>query len=126
MQYSRFCSFFALIAGLLMIFMWLFFIFAGMVPEFAVRPAEITLHLIAEFTTALALAASGILMLRKHLSARWLFPFSTGMLMYTIIVSPGYYIQSGDYIFVLMFGILIVLSFVCLVIHAKALSKKHL
>ncbi|GAI87843.1 unnamed protein product, partial [marine sediment metagenome] len=36
---------------------------------------------------------------------------SMGMLIYTLIVSPGYYIQSGDFIFVAMFAVYIIIAF---------------
>jgi len=47
------------------------------------------------------------------------------MLVYTSIVSSGYYLQSGDLIFVIMFGILIVLSILFLYIHLKFLKDSH-
>jgi len=102
--------------------MWLFFIIAGLVPEFETKPAEIILHLVAEFTTAFVLIASGIVTLRGLYSGKWLYPFSIGMLMYTLIVSPGYYLQSGDYPFVIMFGVLLILSAVFMYIHLKFLK----
>lgn len=120
MSYSKSSSIYSFIVGIMMLCMWLFFIFAGMVPEFDTRPAEIILHLAAEFTTAISLIVSGIVTLKGLPSGKWIYPFSIGMLIYTLIVSPGYYIQSGDYIFVAMFGALIILSFIFLVKHLKA------
>lgn len=119
MSYSKSSSVYSVIVGIMMLCMWLFFIFAGMVPEFDTKPAEIILHLTAEFTTAFALIFSGIVTLKGLPSGKWLYPFSIGMLVYTLIVSPGYYIQSGDYLFVAMFGILIILSIIFLFKHLK-------
>jgi len=119
MSYSKSSSIYSLIVGIMMLCMWLFFIFTGMVPEFDTKPAEIILHLAAEFTTAFALIFSGIVTLKGLPSGKWLYPFSIGMLVYTLIVSPGYYIQSGDYLFVAMFGILIILSIIFLFKHLK-------
>jgi len=112
----RFYSFFAIVVGILMLLMWSFFLFAGMVPELDSRPAEIILHLCAEFSTALALIVAGFLAFKSSGHRKWLYPLSIGMLLYTLIVSPGYYIQSGDYLFVVMFGSLIVLSIVSLIL----------
>ena len=38
------------------------------------------------------------------------FLLSMGMLLYTIIVSPGYFAQLGQWVFVLMFAVLIALT----------------
>jgi len=114
MKYKKACSVYVIVVGILMFAMWSFFLANGMVPELDTRPAEIILHLIAEFSTSLALIIAGILSLRSSSHAKWLYPFSIGMLLYTLIVSPGYYIQSGDFIFVVMFAALIVLSIVFL------------
>ncbi|MDX1357291.1 MAG: hypothetical protein R3232_00520 [Clostridia bacterium] len=119
MSFAKSSSIYALAIGIMMLCMWVFFIIAGMVPEFESRPVEITLHLVAEFATAGALIFSGIIMLRKNPIGKWFYPLSMGMLLYTLVVSPGYYIQSGDYSFVIMFGVLIILSLVFLGIHLK-------
>lgn len=122
MKYAKSSSVYALIVGIMMMCMWLFFIIAGLVPEFETRPAEIILHLIAEFSTAIILIAASIITLKGLKCGTWFYPLSIGMLMYTLIVSPGYYLQSGDLIFVFMFGILIVLSVLFLYIHLKYLK----
>lgn len=119
MGYPKSSSIYSLIVGIMMLCMWLFFIITGMVPEFDTKPTEIILHLFAELTTAVALIISGIVTLKGLPSGKWLFPFSIGMLMYTLIVSPGYYVQSGDYLFVVMFGLLIILSIVFLFKHLR-------
>lgn len=122
MKYARSSSIYALVVGALMFCAWMFFIFAGMVPEFETKPAEIILHLVAEFSTAAVLITSGIIMLKGLNSGKWLYPLSIGMLMYTLIVSPGYYLQSGDYAFVFIFGALLVLSALFLYIHLKQIK----
>ena len=107
MKYRKACSVFSLIIGILMLSMWSFFLVTGNVPELETRTAEIILHLVAEFSTAVLLIISGILLLRASKNAIWVYPLSMGMLLYTLIVSPGYYIQSGDYIFTAMFGFML-------------------
>jgi hypothetical protein len=119
MIFAKSSSIYAIAIGVMMLCLWTFFIATGMVPEFETKPAEIILHLIAEFTTAASLVISGIVMLKNRPAGKWLYPLSTGMLLYTLIVSPGYYIQSSDYGFVIMFGALIVLSLVFLWVHLR-------
>ena len=119
MKVFKLCSIYAIAIGVLMLGMWLFFLIAGMVPEFENRPAEILMHLTAEFLTAASLITAGIILLRGLKGWKWLYPFSMGMLMYTLIVSPGYYLQSGDYVFVAMFAVFVVLTALFLGMYLK-------
>lgn len=119
MKKRKAISIYAIFVGLLMFMMWSFFLIAGMVPELETKPAEIILHLVAEFSTAFLLIIAGISALKKSRHSKWLYPFSIGMLMYTLIVSPGYYLQAGEYFFVAMFSVLIVLSIVFLTLFLR-------
>jgi membrane protein implicated in regulation of membrane protease activity len=60
-------------------------------------------------TTAGLLVAGvlGLLTLKKW--GYHVFLLALGMLLYTIIVSPGYFAQLGQWVFVLMFAVLVVL-----------------
>ncbi|MBU4534916.1 MAG: hypothetical protein KKF16_03620 [Euryarchaeota archaeon] len=71
---------YSLFIGSLMIVMWTFFLVAGMVPEFSTRPAEIGLHLIAEFSTAVLLIIAGISLLYRKRSGYNLNLIGLGML----------------------------------------------
>ena len=101
---------YAVIIGAGMLCMWLFFIATGSVGEFETKPAEIALHLAAEFGTAALLLASGILSLKNRPLGRPLLLAALGMLLYTVIVSPGYYVQRGEVPFAVMFFVLIILT----------------
>jgi len=61
----------------------------------------------------------------KYAKSSSIYVLIVGMLMYTLIVSPGYYLQSKDLIFVIIFGVLIVLSILFLYIHLKYLGDSH-
>lgn len=119
MKYKRFCSIYVITVGLMMFLMWSFFLITGMVPELETKPAEIILHLTAEFSTALILILAGIFLLKNSRLAQFLYPLSIGMLLYTLIVSPGYYIQSKDYGFAAMFAGLILLSVLALLLYTR-------
>lgn len=125
MGFSKSTAIFALCVGILMFLMWTFFIVAGLVPEFDVRPVEIVLHLVAEFLTAIMLIASAIGILRKKRAGVSLMPFALGMLIYTLIVSPGYYAQQGDYAFVAMFGVLLVAAVVFMIRHLRGMAQSN-
>lgn len=120
-MFSKSTAIFALCVGFLMFLMWAFFIVAGLVPEFEIKPIEIVLHLVAEFATAILLIVSGIGVLRKKHVCVLLMPFALGMLVYTLIVSPGYYAQQGEYAFVGMFAGLLAASVVFLVRYLRVM-----
>ncbi len=61
----------------------------------------------------------------KYAKSSSIYVLIVGMLMYTLIVSPGYYLQSKDLIFIIIFGVLIVLSILFLYIHLKYLGDSH-
>ena len=73
-------------------------------------PWAISFHLAGEFATALLLIVSGVGLWKSKSWAKILSPLALGMLLYTVIVSPGYYAQLGNTPMVVMFSILIALT----------------
>ena len=69
---------------------------------------EIGLHLTAEFATAMFLVIGGIALARG--GTRSLSLVGLGMLLYTIIQSPGYFLARHELPPVLMFGVLAALT----------------
>jgi hypothetical protein len=53
--------------------------------------------------------------------ASTLYLLATGMLMYTAIVSPGYFAQKGKWIWVLIFAVLIALAIVSILLLSSRL-----
>jgi hypothetical protein len=107
-----FASVFALIVGAGMIGQWLFFLATGQVPELKTEPLRIVFHLAAEFTTAIALLVGGIALLTGQTWGRWFYLLAMGMLLYTVIVSPGYFAEKGQWAFVGMFAVVLLLTLV--------------
>lgn len=77
---------------------------------------EIALHLTAEMATALLLAIGGVLLARS--GPRWLALVGLGMLLYTVIQSPGYFLARQEPAPVVMFGVLAVLTLAAIVATA--------
>ncbi|MGD9962572.1 MAG: hypothetical protein AB7S97_01530 [Thermoplasmata archaeon] len=101
---------YSIIVGTMMVAMWSVFALTDQIPELEERPKEIAFHLAAEFATAFALLAGGV---GLAYSRRWGFGLNMtalGMLAYTVVVSPGYYAQAGEYAFVGMFATLMLLT----------------
>ena len=115
MNLRKAAAVFAIVVGIMMFGQWAAFIALGEVDELDTEPIRISFHLAAEFLTAAALNVAGYGLLK---SRDWAFPVymvSLGMLSYTIIVSPGYFAQDGELVFVGMFAALWLLTIVFLV-----------
>ena len=93
-----------------MILMWVFFLVTGSVPEFETEPIRITMHILAEVLTAILLIISGIGIIKQKSWAKMLTLLSLGMLIYTLIQSPGYFMETGEYIIVVMFAIMLLFA----------------
>ena len=103
-----FAAYYGIIVGILMFAQWGFFLAAGQVPEVQTEPIRLAFHLAAEFFTAAGLIATGFGLLKKYSWAKTGFLISSGMVVYSEIVSPGYFAQQGQWIFVIMFAALLV------------------
>ncbi len=107
MKAAGWCS---LVIGVLMLGQWVFFLSMGQVPEVRTAPIALGFHLAAEAITALLLVVSGTMLIRGRSQFAWLGFVANGMLMYTVIVSPGYFAQLGQWSLVAMFAVLLGLA----------------
>jgi hypothetical protein len=110
----RVAGWFGIVIGLLITGQWAFFLRAGAIPELQTEPIRLGFHLAAEFVTALALIVSGVATLRADPWGRSGLLVALGMLLYTVIVSPGYFAQRGEWPLVAMFGVLLLSALVML------------
>jgi hypothetical protein len=94
----------------MMAIQWTFFVAAGQVPELKTEPVRIAFHLAAEAATACLLIVGGIALLRRVPWGPKLALVANGILLYTVIVTPGYFAQSGRLPPVGMFGVVLVLT----------------
>ncbi len=108
----RFSAWYGMTVGVLMFGQWGFFLAAGQVPELQTEPIRLSFHLAAEFATAAFLLAGGIGLLLGKPWSRPVSLFAAGMLAYTVVVSPGYFAQQGQFPLVGMFALLLVLDVV--------------
>ena len=101
---------YALAIGFGMIVQWSISYFSHQIPELTSEPIRIRFHLAGEIATAAALIASGTGLLATAPWATALFLIAMGMLFYTAIVSPGYFAQQGNWAWVLIFAVMIVVG----------------
>jgi len=104
MKYS---AWYSILVGIFMIAQWIFSIVTGGVPEFETTPWAIGFHLAAEFSTALMLLAGGIAALKLKKWSRQVLLVGLGMVIYSEIVSPGYFAEQGQWAPVAMFAVLL-------------------
>jgi hypothetical protein len=105
-----FSGLFSIIVGAGMIGQWSFLYATKQIPELTTEPFRIWFHIAGEMVTAITLVVSGVGLLTHTTWAPNLFLVSAGMLLYTAIVSPGYFAQKGQWIWVLIFGGIILIS----------------
>ncbi len=103
---------YALAVGLLMLLQWTWTLVARRIPEpdepYSGRgKRELTFHCIAEAISAVALIVSGFSLLCNAAWSAWWFPLSLGMLLYTLINSPGYFAERREWKIVTGFGLLL-------------------
>ncbi len=101
---------YSIIIGISMIGQWAMFYFNNQIPELQTEPIRIAMHIIAEFLTAILLIIGGYGLYKNTIWGFNTYLIASGMLLYTIIVSPGYFAQLGQYEFVVMFGLLIIFT----------------
>ena len=103
----NFSAWYGIAVGFMMIAQWTFLIITGGVPEFQTEHRRIALHLAAEMTAALVLIVSGIAALRSIAWGKTALLVGLGMVIYSEIVSPGYFAQLGQWALVAMFAVLL-------------------
>jgi hypothetical protein len=109
-------AFYAIVVGLLILGQWAFFLITRQVPELKTERVRVLFHIADEFLTAAALVASGVGLLLQQAWVAAIYPVALGMLLYTIIVSSGYFAQKRVWPIVGMFAALLILTTISLVV----------
>lgn len=95
-----------------MIIQWEFFLMTGSVAEIQTEPIRISFHLTGELATTILLIAGETSAIKEKLFGKQILLIAFGMLLYTLIVSPGYFAQKDEWSFVLMFAVLMVFTII--------------
>lgn len=98
-------SVYSVTMGVAIFLFWSVAWIVGAIPDLLIKPWEMAMHLTAEFTTAVLLTVSGLGLWFGRSWALRLNIFASGMLVYSLIQTPGYYLQRNAMIFVLMFAV---------------------
>lgn len=103
-------SIYNIVVGISIIGLWLMLFFTDQIPELETEPYGIGFHIAIETIMAIVFIVSGLALLKEWKYSKYLFVFSTGMLVYSAINSSGYYADAGNLAMVLMFSILVLIS----------------
>jgi len=111
-----FPAIFSIIAGVGMIAQWALSFFSKQIPELETERIRILFHIAAELITAAMLIVGGAGLLGNWDWGVPVYLVAIGMLLYTAIVSPGYFAQKGQWTWVGIFGVLIVLALASVIV----------
>ncbi|MDQ3864390.1 MAG: hypothetical protein M3317_13025 [Actinomycetota bacterium] len=109
-----FAAVYSIAVGSLMIGWWAFSFTKGRVPETRTEPVRLAFHLAAEALTAVLLVVGGFGLLFSSSWASAVYLVGSGMLLYSVIVSPGYFAQRGEWPLVGVFVVLLLLALLSL------------
>lgn len=99
---------YAIIIGIGIIALWLMLLKTNQVPELETEPIAVKFHIAAEMIMGILSLASGTFLLIGLPWARNIFILAMGLIIYAVINSAGYYAQKKHWIFVIMFGIILI------------------
>ncbi|HTP09185.1 MAG TPA: hypothetical protein VMP08_13105 [Anaerolineae bacterium] len=112
----NFPALYAIAVGLLIFGQWAFFLITRQVPELKTERVRVLFHIAAEFLTAALLIVSGVGLYLQLSWAMRVYAIAMGMLLYTIIVSAGYFAQKRVWPIVGMFAALLILTAISLLV----------
>jgi hypothetical protein len=101
---------YAIVMGIGIIGLWIMLVRANQVPELKTEPVAIKFHITAEIIMGILLLLSGIFLLIGLSWAPNFFVLAMGLVIYAVINSAGYYGQRKQWSFVIMFGIILIIS----------------
>ncbi len=80
------------------------------IPELKTEPITIYFHISAELSMGIIAVVSGVLILLEITWGNYLFLISSGICIYAVINSAGYYAQRKTWAFVILFAIILITS----------------
>jgi len=108
---------YAIILGIGIIGLWTMLLLTKQVPELKTESVAIKFHITAEITMGILCLVSGILLLIGLSWAPYFFILAMGLVIYAVINSAGYYGQRKQWSFVIMFGIILIVSTVLVILN---------
>ena len=117
-----FASVYGIIVGIAMIAQWTSAIVRDRIPRPGDDPVsgrgifDMIFHWTAEFITAFILIAGGIGLLLERSWGMTVYLIAMGMLIYTVLNSPGFFAQQRKWPMVGIFAVILILAIVSLIL----------
>ncbi len=108
---------YAIVIGLGIIGLWLMLYLTNQIPELKTEPVAIKFHVTAEMIMGVLSLLSGIFLLVGLSWAPYFFILAMGLIIYAVINSAGYYGQRKQWLFVIMFGVILVASVTLVILN---------
>lgn len=99
-----------IIIGIGILGLWMMLLLTNQVPELETEPAAIILHIIIEVIMGVACIITGIVQLKKWQYRKETLLLTTGMVLYSVVNSSGYYINLNSYGMVVFFAFILLFS----------------
>jgi len=124
MKIEKISAFFAIVMGIFIIGTWIIFYVTDSIPELKIEPVRIGMHLLAEALTGLGLIMGGYGLVENKKWGHNIHLVSMGMLLYTLIISPGYYAEKRNYLIVGIFSFFFLVNILLIIL--TIFTKKNL
>jgi len=115
---------YSVVLGIGIIALWSMLLATNNVPELNTEPWAIAFHLVAEMGMGLLAVLSGILIINNKKCGGLIYLVSSGVVIYAVINSSGYYANLGQWGMVIMFAVVFVLSLLSDVYIVKDFLKE--
>ena len=99
-----------IIIGIGIIGLWIMLLSTDQVPEIETALAEIIMHIIIEVMMGIMAIISGIFLIKGLKYYKELCLLTNGLLIYSVVNSSGYYLQSSNFAMVVMFVVILAFS----------------
>jgi hypothetical protein len=109
MKFRKTIATYSIIVGIAMIGVWIVQLLTGQALELQTAPIEIAMAIVADWLTAIVLIVAGVGLFSTRNWAHKLYLFALGMLVYSMLISAGYFGQLENTMFVALFAILFIL-----------------
>lgn len=96
MKFRKTLAIYSIIVGLAVLGIWIVQLLTGQATELETAPIEIALAIPADWLTAIMLLVAGAGLLSQRSWADRLYLFALGMLVYSVVISTGYFGQLGN------------------------------
>lgn len=107
-----FPAIYSIAVGLFMMGTWILFLVTGEATEFEHKMTALVFYWTAEFITAISLIVAGTGLLYRRTWASPVYLIATGMLLYTLVYSPSWFVTHGHWPMVAIFAGLLILGII--------------